>query len=236
MIGQDFPKIQFEMFGFHLLEPMSFITDTILMIISLILLFKMRKIESNHPFYTYWRYFFLIFGVGAFAGGLGHVFYNHWGVPGKMFSWICGPLSVYCIEQAMISVHWKEKSLQAFKVISTLKLGVVFAVFFYIVINVPLQENPTIAFLPIAINTIVGTVLTAGVLGYTYTKKVSLHFKYFWLGVLIMLSASFIFLLKINIHQWFDKNDFSHIFMALGIIYFYLGVNAISKGLKITAT
>jgi hypothetical protein len=229
MILQDFPKIQFEMFGLHLVEPMSFITDTILSIISLIIFYKINKIKINHPFYTYWKYFYLIFGVGSFAGGLGHLFYNYWGISGKMFSWICGLLSVYCIEQAMISIHWKEKTLQAFKAISTIKLLIVFVIFFYIVINVPIEINPSIAFLPIAINTILGTILTAGFLGYLYSKKVSVKFKYIWLGVLIMAPASFIFLLKINIHPWFDKNDFSHVFMALGIIYFYQGVIKISK-------
>jgi hypothetical protein len=30
--------------------------------------------------------------------------------------------------------------------------------------------------------------------------------------------------MKINLHQWFDKNDLSHILMMIGITYFYLGV------------
>jgi hypothetical protein len=47
-----------------------------------------------------------------------------------------------------------------------------------------------------------------------------------------MLPASAIFLMKINLHQWFDKNDLSHVLMSAGIIYFYIGIAKISKGLK----
>src|SRR5688500_1041434 len=111
MIGADFEKIQFVLFGLNLVEPMAFITDTILAIISIYLAISVGRFKSNHPFYTYWRWFFIVFGYGAFVGGLGHVLLNQWGVAGKFPSWICGPLSVYCLEQGMIAIHPNEKKL-----------------------------------------------------------------------------------------------------------------------------
>lgn len=232
MIGEDFEKIHFVLFGLNLVEPMAFITDLIMGSISVYFAFKVRQIESNLAFYTYWRLFFVIFGYGAILGGIGHTFFNQLGVAGKFPSWICGPLSVYCLEQAMISIHPIEKRFNLLKLISTLKMLVVYIIFIVICINAPIAEKIGLPFLPIAINTIVGVSFTAGILALWYKKKLSSKFKYFYLGVLVMLPASAIFLMKINLHQWFDKNDLSHVLMTAGIIYFYLGVTKISKGLK----
>ena len=232
MIGADFEKIQFVLFGLNLVEPMAFITDLIMGSLSIFFAFKLRKLNSNLAFYTYWRWFFLLFGYGAILGGIGHTFYNQLGVAGKFPSWICGPLSVYCLEQAMISIHPKERFLNILKLISTVKLLVVFTIFVIICINVPIAEKIGLPFLPIAINTIVGVSFTAGFLALFYNKYISKKFRYFYLGVLVMLPASVIFLMKINLHQWFDKNDLSHVLITAGIIYFYLGISKISKGLK----
>jgi hypothetical protein len=232
MIGADFEKIQFVLFGLNLVEPMAFITDLIMGSISIFFAYKVGKIESNLAFYTYWRWFFLLFGYGAILGGIGHTFYNQLGVAGKFPSWICGPISVYCLEQAMISIHPIDKRLNLLKLISTLKLMVVYSVFIVICMNVDIHEKIGLPFLPIAINTILGVSFTAGILALWYKKKLSEKFKYFYLGVLIMLPASAIFLMKINLHPWFDKNDLSHVLMTAGIIYFYLGISKISKGLK----
>lgn len=232
MIGADFEKIHFVLFGLNLVEPMAFITDLIMGSLSIYFAFKVRQIDSNLAFYTYWRLFFVIFGYGAILGGIGHTFFNQFGVAGKFPSWICGPLSVYCLEQAMISIHPVEKRFNFLKLLSTLKMLVIYVIFIVICLNVSIEENIGLPFLPIAINTILGVSFTAGILALWYKKKLSSKFKYFYLGVLVMLPASAIFLLKINLHQWFDKNDLSHVLMTAGIIYFYIGITKISKGLK----
>ena len=230
MIGADFEKIQFVLFGWELVEPMALITDTIMGTISIIFGLKVAKLKSSHPFYLYWSLFFIIFGIGSFWGGFAHAFYGYWGIPGKIPSWISGPTSVYCLEQAMISANKKEKWIKRFKGISFWKLVVVLVSFILVLTFADLKEKPELGFLPIAINTIVGVSFFAGVLGLIYVKRgyVSLY-KYFSLGVLIMLPSSFVFLMKINLHQWFDKNDLSHVLLTLGITYFFIGVRKLHK-------
>jgi hypothetical protein len=39
----------------------------------------------------------------------------------------------------------------------------------------------------------------------------------------------FFYLLKINPINWFDKNDVSHLFITIGIIYFYIGTVEVSN-------
>jgi len=232
MIGADFEKIQFVLFGLDLIEPMAIITDTILGVISVWFGWKLTKFNSNHPFRTYWIWFFLVFGIGAFVGGLGHTFFNYWGIPGKFPSWIAGPISIYLLEQAMISVHPSDERIDQFKLISFWKMVLVYLAFSLVCIYAPIEKNPQLAFLPTAINTILGVSLTAGLLGRYYTKNLQPEYRYFILGVLVMLPTAFIFLLKINLHAWFDKNDLSHILMIIGITYFYIGAKRILKTLN----
>jgi hypothetical protein len=39
-----------------------------------------------------------------------------------------------------------------------------------------------------------------------------------------MLPSAVFFFFKINLHPWFDKNDFSHVLFAIGISFFYRGI------------
>lgn len=230
MIFADFEKIHFSLFGFELMEPMALITDVIMGSLSVYFAFRLRKNLTDHPFYLYWSYFFLIFGAGAFYGGFAHAFYGYWGVIGKFPSWISGPVSVYCLEQAMISVHPDNKILSRLKVISFWKFFAVILAWILILSLGPIQEKPSIGFLPIAINTILGVSLSAGILGSIYKKKgLSVNFKYFVLGVLVMIPSAFVFLMKINLHQWFDKNDLSHVLLTAGITYFFIGCRKLYK-------
>lgn len=224
MIGADFEKIHFVLFGLDLVEPMAFITDTILGVLSVALGLSLSKIKIDIPFRTYWIWFFIVFGVGAFLGGLGHTFYLYWGVPGKFPSWLAGPLSIYLLEQGMIAAHPDDEKMTLFKLLSFCKMLLVYTAFGIVFYLAPEDKKSTLPFLPIAINTIFGVIITAGFLGNYYSKKITIEFKYFVFGVLVLLPTAFIFLLKINLHQWFDKNDLSHILMMIGIYYFYLGV------------
>ena len=232
MIGVDFDKIEFEMLGMQLLEPMALITDSILGVMGVFFAYKISKIKSPLLFYKYWKIFFLLFGVGAFLGGLGHTFYNQWSFYGKIPSWLFGPISIYFAEKAMISSHWDKRKKVLFNKISDSKLIMTYVAWALILFFGNKEKISTQPFLPIAINTILGMLTFVGFLGFKYTEKFSVKFKFFWSGVLVMLPTAFIFILKINAHQWFDKNDMSHIIMMIGITYFYLGVIKMSEGLK----
>ena len=230
MIGADFEKIQFEMFGLQLMEPMGFITDCIIGILAFVFAFIVARYKSVHPFYQYWMWFFIFLGFSSTGGGFAHLFYNYWGIPGKIAPWTLAVFSVYCGEQGMISVYPNDKTLSRLKIISFWKAIFVMVAFILVLTLVDLSEKPELAFLPVALNTIIGLFLATGVLGYIYYKKgLSPLYKYFYFAVLIMLPSSFVFLLKINLHPWFDKNDLSHVLIALGATFYFVGVKSIYK-------
>lgn len=227
MIFADFEeKIEFTLFGWQMLEPMALITDTILGGLSIYMGLRLKRFKTDHPFYEYWTWFFFIFGIGAIYGGLAHGFYNYWGVFGKTPAWFIGPISVYLVEQAMISAYPNKKTIKLLKGISFWKMIVVLIIWLLIVTVGPLEEKPGLGFVPIALNTIVGVSAFAGGIGWNLykKKKISISYKYFYLGVIAMLPCAFAFLFKINLHPWFDKNDLSHVFMIAGLIYFYIGI------------
>lgn len=62
MIGQDYPKIEWQFAGLDLLEPNAMIGDLILFSTAL---FLAAKIKTNYPqndFYSNWRRYYLVFG------------------------------------------------------------------------------------------------------------------------------------------------------------------------------
>jgi len=232
MVGIDFPKIEFDMFGLHLLEPMALITDFLLAGLSFFFFYKLKDVNSQLGFYKYWRLFFLVFGIGTFFGGIGHTFYNQLGLTGKILGWSFGPLGIYLSERAMIATHWDNKVKTTLKKLVNIKISLTYIAVVVLIFLVEDNLKSTLPFLPIVITTIIGFIGIVGYLGFKYTEKFSAKFKFFWLGVLMVMPTAFIFILKINVHQWFDKNDFSHFLFMIAITYFYLGVSKLSKGLK----
>jgi hypothetical protein len=232
VIGFDYPKIEFQLLGFELLEPMALITDSILGLLSLYFAYKVSKITSELSFYRYWKLFFIFFGIGILLGGIGHTFYNQLGMYGKVQGWFLAPFAIYLSEQAMISIHWDDSKKKLLNKLSVSKVILVYIVFVIFLITSEESKLSTQPFLPIAINTIIGFIGFVGLLGVRYTQNISVKFKYFWLGIIILFPTALIFLLKVNLHPYFNKNDFSHLIFCVGITYFYLGVNGLSKGLK----
>lgn len=63
-IGQDFDKLQFDLFGLHLVEPNTFVGDTIIFFFAMYFAYQMNKFSGNYTFFTYWKWFFIVFGIG----------------------------------------------------------------------------------------------------------------------------------------------------------------------------
>ena len=227
-IGEDFDKIEFEFLGLDLLEPNSFIGDTLIFIVAIVLAYKTIKLGQKHVFFTYWKTFFILFGIGFFLGGLGHLLYNYWGIPGKTPSWYLGILAVFFIEKAMISIYPNEERKKLFLTISKVKLVLALTAALIVSIFVDLEADYTKGMQVPTINSTIGLVSTLGILGYSYSKKIK-GFNYFWMSVLILIPAAVFQGIKINFHQWFDKNDASHLLLIVGLFFYFAGIKSYAK-------
>lgn len=229
MIGEDFQPINFTLFGLNLTDPMDFVYDTILGVLSLYFAFRVSQLPEKGNFIEAWRRFFLFFGIATFLGAFGHVFYNYFHYFGKLFGWLIIPISIYWIEMAMINAHWDKKIIAKAKKMYLGKMGILYLAFLVVWITLPVYEKPSLLFLPIAINTILGLLIGVGIFSYHFKHRISASFIYIFSGIVVIFPSAFIFLMKINIHPWFTKNDFSHILMIFGISLFYYGLMKIIK-------
>ena len=190
LIGEDFEKIHVHLFGLDISEPNVFLSDLIMALISLYCGWRLFRNEQRSAFKNWWMGFFFLYGISSLAGGFGHAFYAYTGHYGKLFTWITGILSIYLIERAMICAFEDTLFQKKLKIVSHIKLTLVYLVFFSILFFGPIDKKPGLPFLPIAINTILGVSWFAGYYAYQLSRKIQAEYKYIFIGVLIMLPSA----------------------------------------------
>lgn len=226
LIGKDYPKIEFELFGLDLVEPNAFIGDTIIFFIALFFYNRISRQQQTNdsPFLKNWKLFYLWFGVSFFCGGFGHLFYNYTGVIGKTPSWFLGLLAPYYIEQAMLSIYPDKARRTMFKQISTVKL-VIFTVMELIILCVfDISDTPEKGLLVPTLSTTLGLFICLGILGIYYQRRIHPSFKYLWYAMIILILSAIPQAMKINFHQYWDRNDVSHVFLITGLILYYQAI------------
>lgn len=229
LIGKNFEKIQIQLGGLTITEPNIFLTDMLMAAVSGYFAYKMYSKKYENDFFKNWYYFFLIFGISSFLGGISHALFNYLKIWGKIPSLVTGIMAILYIERAMIYHVPDEQKRKRYLLLANSKFWLILMIIAVIIATLPMDEKPQLSFLPVAFDTILGLILSTGFLGYKHTKNVNREFRFFYIGVLIMIPSAFVFLLKINLHPWFDKNDLSHLLLITGCIFFYLGTSKLHK-------
>ena len=227
-IGTDFEKIDFTLFGLDLLEPNSLVGNLILFLFGIGLSIKVYRLNRSELFFKYWMLFFIIFGFSFGFGGLGHVFFNYWGVPGKYAGWCFSIVSIYFMERAMLSLY--KDRLQSFLVLLS-KLKLFFFLFLEVLVFtiLDLDTNPQLGLVVPSINTAIGFVFCLGFLARTLAKKINPAFNYFFLSIFILIPGAIVQAMKIGIVPWFDRNDISHLLLLFTILLHWKGIKAYSS-------
>lgn len=221
MIGADFEKIAIDFYGITVLEPSVLISDVVMGGCSIFFATQLYKKISSHSFVKSWYYFFLIFGIGSILGGFAHAFYIYGGPQGKFPTWVSAILCAYFIEQAMIKSIGDFKFKKLLSHIAFSKMILVFLIVITVISSDAFHENHSIGFIPIAINSLIGVFITVSTISFYNRRRGYANFKYFIYGVLVMLPSFFVYMFKLNISPWFDKNDFAHLFILIGNFFFY---------------
>ncbi len=227
-IGTDFEKIDFTLFGLDLLEPNSLVGNLILFLFGIGLSIKVYRLNRSELFFKYWMLFFIIFGFSFGFGGLGHVFFNYWGVPGKYAGWCFSIVSIYFMERAMLSLY--KDRLQSFLVLLS-KLKLFFFLFLEVLVFtiLDLDTNPQLGLVVPSINTAIGFVFCLGFLARKLTTKINVAFNYFFLSIFILIPGAIVQAMKIGIVPWFDRNDISHLLLLFTILLHWKGIKAYSS-------
>jgi len=230
IISTNSEIIEFVLFGLDLLEPNVLITDALLGLLSVFFARKVAQLPSTHMFFRNWQLFLFLFGVGTILGGIGHAFYNYLDLGGKIPAWLFAIVSVYFIESSMFSIHPDKAFANRLSLLSSLKLVLMLLMLIVILVFATPANKISLSILLVILNSLMGVTFSAGFLGLHYYRiGLSSHFSFFFTGVLIMIPSSAVFLLEVNLFRWFDRNDLSHLILAVGISFFYLGILQLSR-------
>jgi len=230
-IGADYPKIEWEVLGFHLLEPNTFIGDTVIALVAFVLFFKTRQLyERNKNSYNFlWMWFFLVFGMGCFLGGLGHLLYHYLGIYGKYGAWFMGIFSSLLIELAMVS-QWTKRKLTLEQIVF-LKAAMALLALMVLIITTDLSANPFLGLIIPMINSFIGLLFALAYLGYRYTNSISREFRYLYWSISVLLPAILLQGLKINFHPWFDRNDVSHVLIIITLMLYFTSLKKVQDSI-----
>ncbi len=208
-------KIPFTLMGFDLLEPMAFVTNILVVLVCLLGFFKARRLKL-----TNWKYFFLSFALASFFGAFSHLFWNYWGFNGKILPWFFGVLASAFLMVAMTHLFNFKKTTRlvintaiVFKGIAILFLAFSFWNFLFVAID-------TILSLFVACG--IGTFI----LYFHYERK---DLSNLLIGFLIMLPSAAVFLFKLDLHLWLNREDLSHILIATGLFFFTKSLENIAR-------
>ncbi len=208
--------IEFSWLGLNLQEPMALITNWILASFSFFAFWSLKKGVSR--FQDLWKMFYLVLGVSMLFGGLGHLFFQYTGIPGKFPSWTGGVLAGIYASFAMISLLNTRETQKKIEILVLIKSVTLLIIAFV-----------TQKFLFVAIDTSITYLFFCGYLGIRLSRNNWQGVKFIYLGVLVLIPSAIIFGMKINIHRWLNKDDLSHVLMLGCIIFFFLGVRATQK-------
>ncbi|MFM6964921.1 MAG: DUF6962 family protein [Sphingomonadales bacterium] len=224
MIGQDYPKIEWQFAGLDLLEPNAMIGDLILFSTAL---FLAAKIKTNYPqndFYTNWRRFYRVFGWSFLFGGLGHLFYNYLGLWGKYPSWLLGMVATYFLTKGMLSLwpNIQQKAIFKKMALVLLGIGLLSELLVFIWVDMTIDQSKGLI-IPSVISGI-GLIFSLVFVGIRYQRLYHSGYQYLWMAAALLFPSSIILSQKINLHQWFDRNDFSHVLLLLSLILYFVAL------------
>lgn len=201
--------ITFELLGLQLQEPMALFTNWA--IASFAFYSFLKLVNEKDAFIKHWRLFFGFLALSMFLGGIGHLFFHYLGIYGKMPSWILGVFAG-CHALFALFTNYSSERIQKYK----LTVWLYSTIILFLAISMQL-------FVFIAIDAILKYVL-CGIISFYWFKQGIINLRWIGIGVIVLIPSSFIFLLKLSPHLWFNKDDLSHVLMFCCITFFYKGV------------
>jgi len=207
-------KIEFEMWGLQLLEPMALILNLVMSFQSFLYYQKIRASFAS-PFSAYFSKFFLFISISTFFAAWSHLFYNYLGLVGKIPGWATSIISISMLEYAMV-IYLYPKGNILLKSIIAILIASAFGLLIF-----------ELKFLWVAIHTAIGIVLFLGIPFSIRIAKGTDQVGFFFWGFISLLILLPVEVLRLNLHPWFQHHEISHIFM-IGALYCF------SKGVRQT--
>ena len=123
----------------------------------------------------------------------------------------------------------KTKSRLLWENLSLLKLILALILEIGVFCFVDMSQDHSIGLRVPAINSTIGFVFSLVVLGNKYRKEIDKNFIFMIYGVLLLIPSGLFISFKINIHPWFDKNDFGHLILIIAMFFYYKSIYTYSQ-------
>jgi hypothetical protein len=221
LIGKDFEKMQWEFMGYELVEPNALLSDGLLGLVAIVLAISLSK---NTNYTKAWALFFFWMGPSFFLGGFSHIFFNYWGILGKIPPLFMMLIATFYAELAMNQIHFNGELQKKNNLFITIKLVGMFAFLLMFIFAVDMGKNVQLTIVVPSINSVIGFTFALVYLPLKYAKHYGLNFKPFQYAFVVTLLAALVQALKLNIHPWFDRNDFSHLLLIVSLYFYYKGI------------
>jgi len=213
---REFAVVQYHLFGLSLQEPIALFYNWLIFVLCMIWVSKLKPVNEA---VKNWRWFFILFGIACLFGGFAHSLYQYFGNVGKIPQWILGIVSGFFAGKAMWSLLPDSNKFKRFLFIF---------LWLKMIVNLTLCLS-FMSFTFVTIDSILTYFIYAGGIGFYLYKKGQKELRYFFIAVLCCLPAAFIFLLKIDLSKYFNREDLSHVFILLCLIFFHIGTKKLMK-------
>ncbi len=213
-------KIDFELFGLQLVGPNNFITSHLIVVAAFTAAFLYWKQESEgRKISVYWPWFFVLLGLQATISAFGHLGVHYGGDYLLLLSFFINTPLMYLLGMGLLSGmddlpqhvrnRWKW-FLIAQAVIYTLAVPLVHH--FWVSIANAVVSLATIV--PFSI--------------WYWYRKGRREVAFLLAGAeLATLGAGLVYAFHVRLADWFDKDDFGHVFVVVSVVFFYLSATRV---------
>ena len=223
-VFEKFIQPSIEILNIRIDEPITTATDLLLAAICFYAFLQIRKQECTGRGKRYFKYYFLVLGLGAMTGGLfGHAFQYRLSEGWKLVSWVLTLGSVALMAHALMEVAKPLVKPGISRILSRFNV-LIFALALFFTLW-------SMAFSPVKYYTIFGMVVMVGSLCYYIYRKTGSK------GVLVLMGAvgvgflsAIVFSFEWGLSPWFNHNDISHVILTFSAFSVYKGAALILEG------
>ncbi|GAB4495916.1 MAG: hypothetical protein OHK0019_26370 [Saprospiraceae bacterium] len=207
--------------GVRVGEPVVALTSILVSLFCFYAWIRLGKVEQTGDALRFFRVFFLLTGLSCLVGGIvGHAFIYTFPPMLKLPGWVLSMIAVSALEQASImraqgflGKKWKRVFTGLNIAELTVALWFVFA---------------TLWFPAVEIHSAFGFLLVIAPLeGWLFFKTRSPASRHILTGILLLVAAVAVHILKISAGVWFSYFDIAHLFMCAAIWAFMRGAEGL---------
>jgi len=210
-------------FGLTIFEPMVFVTNSVIFLITL---FAYRKLaQHKHSYATHMGRFLLFVGTSSLFGAVCHMAHLQMGqLFFDVFFFIMNALNLisiyYCFRAPYTYVSAGKQGAE--KYMYLVQIYILLLIGYCIFYN---------HFIIVKINAALVLIYSLIIHIIAYKTKPEGGNKLVIIGILISFSTFVVHTLKISLHEWFNYKDISHVIIMVSLAIMYLGAKRNSEDL-----